>query len=164
MQKQTVTLWKIKSNSSPCSCIYCHSTIHSPSTCNTVYKQQKRLNIVRKENLCFNCLGQNRVAQCKSKWRCKICKRKHHTSLCANTDKQDNVPTLAKSESNPLTPSTSTPAQSTTGLTVSLPPNPSLTNAVPSNIGCLLKTAVAIAWSGDHQCYAHVLFDEGAQR
>ena len=65
----------------PMSCIYCHSTTHSPSACNTVSDHQKRLDIVRKENLCFNCLGRHRVAQCRSKSRCKHCKGKHHTSL-----------------------------------------------------------------------------------
>ena len=74
------------------------------------------------------------------------------------------MPTPATSESHPPLPlSTSSPAQSTTGLTVSLPANLSLTNAAPSNTGCLLKTTVAIVRSGDYQCHAHILFDEGAQ-
>ena len=75
------------------------------------------------------------------------------------------MPTPPTSEANPPTPSSeSTPAQSTTGLTVSLPANPSLTNAAPSNTACLLKTAVAMVRFKDYQCRAHILFDEGAQR
>ena len=51
--------------------------------------------------------------------------------------------------------------QSSTKLTVSLPDTPPLNSATP---GCLLKTAVAIVSSGNHQCRAHILFDEGAQK
>ena len=55
-------------------------------------------------------------------------------------------------------------SQSSTQLTVSLPDNPPLSTVTPCKTGCLLKTAVAMVWSGDHQCRAHILFDEGAQR
>jgi len=55
----------------PICCIYCHSQNHSSSSCTTVTDQQKRLDIVKKENVCFNCLGWHRVVQCKSKSRCK---------------------------------------------------------------------------------------------
>uniref|UniRef100_A0A1I7WK07 DUF1758 domain-containing protein n=1 Tax=Heterorhabditis bacteriophora TaxID=37862 RepID=A0A1I7WK07_HETBA len=32
--------------------------------------------------LCFNCLGDHSYKDCKSKKTCRICKKKHHTSLC----------------------------------------------------------------------------------
>ncbi|XP_065896277.1 uncharacterized protein [Dysidea avara] len=86
---------------------------------------------------------------------------RHHTSICENTDKQAKV---LIPESQLLASSSNTSEQSTTGLTVSLPAIPPLTNAAPSNTGCLLKTAIAIVQSGDYQCRAHILFDEGAQR
>ena len=79
---------RYREQAKPMSCIYCHSTTHSPSSCNTVTDQQKRLDMVKKENLCFSCLGRHRVVQCKSKSRCKRCKGKHHISLCENGDKQ----------------------------------------------------------------------------
>ena len=154
----------------PMPCIYCHSTTHSPSSCNTVTDQQKRLDMVKKENLCFNCLGRHRIAQCNSKSRCKRCKGKHHTSLCQKGDKQVKgaTPTTTESQPTPAT-SSSTTTQSSTGqpstqLTVSLPDNPPMNNAAPCKAGCLLKTAVATVRSGDHQYYAQILFDEGAQR
>ena len=171
----------------PICCIYCHSQNHSSSSCNTVTDQQKRLDIVKKENVCFNCLGRHRVAQCKSKSRCKRCKAKHHTSLCENVDKQVKPPTQTTTESQPAPPATKStvtqsptdkPAagqsntsqsntgqsQSSTQLTISLPDNPPLSTVTPYKTGCLLKTAVAMVRSGDHQCRAHILFDEGAQR
>ena len=60
-------------------CIYCKSE-HSPITCSEVTDHQKRLEIVRKANLCFNCLGNHKVTQCNSKFRCRHCRHKHHTS------------------------------------------------------------------------------------
>ena len=84
---------------------------------------------------------------------------RHHTSICENNDKQAKVPIPPiTSEFQPLPSNTS--EQSTTGL----PAIPPLTNAAPSNTGCLLKTAIAIVQSGDYQCRAHILFDEGAQK
>ncbi|XP_065886666.1 uncharacterized protein [Dysidea avara] len=45
--------------------------------------QQARIDIVKKENLCFNCLGHHKISQCTSRFRCKKCKKRHHTSLCS---------------------------------------------------------------------------------
>ena len=63
------------------SCTFCKSTTHLTSKCDVITDTQKRITIVKKENLCFNCLGHHRISQCQSKYRCKLCKRKHHTSL-----------------------------------------------------------------------------------
>ena len=64
------------------SCTFCKSTSHTTSKCNVITDKQKRVEVVKQENLCFNCLGHHKISQCPSKYRCKICKRKHHTSLC----------------------------------------------------------------------------------
>ena len=64
------------------SCIYCKGP-HPPHTCEVITDYQRRLDIVKKGNLCFNCLAHHKVAQCTSRFRCKKCKKKHHTSLCS---------------------------------------------------------------------------------
>ena len=126
--------------------------------------------MVKKENLCFNCLGWHRVALCKPKSRCKRCRGKHHTSLCVNGNKQMKGATPNTTESQSLHSASSNTLtqlateQVTTQLTVSLPDNLSWNDAVPCKAGCLLKTTVAIVRSGDHQYHAHILFDEGVQR
>ena len=51
-------------------CVYCRGS-HSPTACNIVTDYQKRLEIVKKTNICFNCLGHHKVSQCGSKFRCK---------------------------------------------------------------------------------------------
>ena len=53
-------------------CVYCKGK-HSSIVCDVVTDSQKRLDIIKGENLRFNCLG---------KFRCKNCKHKHHTNLC----------------------------------------------------------------------------------
>ena len=144
-------------------CTYCQSTSHSSFNCDKVIDQKQRLEFVRKENLCFNCLGHHRASQCKSKSRCKKCKEKHHTSLCKNPAdnekpiKPDTVPTVPKDSQTV----SSTQAASSTNLTVSVPTTADLP---PTNNSCLLKTAVANVRAGSHYCKAQILFDEGAQR
>ena len=56
---------------------------HSSKHCQTVTDYQKRLEIVKKDNLCFNCLGHHKASKCQSIKRCVNCNRKHHTSLCS---------------------------------------------------------------------------------
>ena len=141
----------------PKSCTYCQSTTHSTSSCDVVTDSGKRLEIVHRENLCFNCLSRHRAAQCKSKSRCKRCKGKHHTSLCENMSQKDKQ---LKQEA----PSPSDTQTSTATLTVSVPADQPSNDLLTTDTGCLLKTAVANVRSGSQCCRAQILFDEGAQR
>lgn len=44
--------------------------------------QEERLDFIKGRLLCINCLKTSHtVGQCKSHFRCRVCKRKHHTSL-----------------------------------------------------------------------------------
>ena len=144
--------------SRPRSCTYCQSTTHSTSSCDVVSDRGKRLEIVRRESLCFNCLGRHRAAQCRSKSRCKQCKGKHHTSICETTSEKD------KQSKQDAPPPSDTQKESTTTLTVSTPTEQPSTDLPTAGTGCLLKTAVAEVRSGSHRCRAQILFDEGAQR
>ena len=56
---------------------------HSISQCDR-YKQlgtRERKAVVRKLKLCMNCLGRHFVADCPSKFNCRTCNGRHHTSL-----------------------------------------------------------------------------------
>ena len=56
---------------------------HSISQCDR-YKQlgtRERKTVVRKLKLCMNCLGRHFVADCPSKFSCRTCNGRHHTSL-----------------------------------------------------------------------------------
>ena len=63
-------------------CVFCKGA-HPAHNCD-VTDYQKGLEIVKDNSLCFNCLGRHKVTQCPSKFRCRRCKKKHHTSLCNN--------------------------------------------------------------------------------
>jgi len=38
-------------------CIFCKSTAHLPTKCDTIMEPQKHLAFIKGENLCFNCFG-----------------------------------------------------------------------------------------------------------
>ena len=69
------------------SCIYCKGQ-HFPSACDVVTDQQERTAIVKRDKLCYNCLGHHKIAACNSKFKCRNCKHKHHTSLCTGSGSQ----------------------------------------------------------------------------
>ena len=64
---------------------------HSSNACNTVTKPEKRMSLVKENRLCFNCLARHKVSQCSSKFRCRKCARKHHTSLCTSPPGKGNT-------------------------------------------------------------------------
>ncbi|UYV76985.1 hypothetical protein LAZ67_14002708, partial [Cordylochernes scorpioides] len=64
-------------------CIYCNSS-HKLGTCQEFAKLSldNRIKFVRSKNLCINCLGVNHYANhCKITATCKVCNKKHHTTL-----------------------------------------------------------------------------------
>ena len=137
----------------PQTCVYCKGT-HATNQCTTVVDHQRRLEVVRQNHLCFNCLARHKVSQCTSKFRCRNCKRKHHTSLC-NGDNRADVQTQVK------TPPVSVPQQNPTTAT---PVSSYFTPASNRSSVCLLKTAIAPVISGGTRINANILFDEGAQK
>ena len=84
-----------------------------------------------------------------SKYRCKNCKRKHHTSLCDTTASNDSGQTKG----------TTLPAKNDSTATLIIPvssqPSPtSISNSLVSSTctSCLLKIAVAEVRAGTHYC------------
>ena len=152
------------------SCTFCKSPTHLTSRCDVITDTQKRITIVKKENLCFNCLGHHRISQCQSKYRCKLCKRKHHTSLCdAKPTQQESPPENPNTTTAAATTTTTTTTTGTTTKASLLVPITPIDNSThnlmsPGVTQCLLKTAVADVRAGHHYCSANILFDEGAQQ
>ena len=138
-------------------CMFCKGP-HLTHTCESVTDQQKRLEIIKRENLCFNCLAHHKVAQCQSRFRCKKCKKKHHTTLC-NGETQPSRPSTQDqtADTKPPTPNSSTDV---TGLLTPISP----CKAPQTLSTCLLNTAVAPVIAGNIKTMANILFDEGAQR
>jgi len=139
-------------------CVYCKGE-HTANKCEVITDHQRRLDVVKKEKLCFNCLAHHRVSECRSKHRCNHCKRKHHTSLCTgggSVNAQSDTNTNDKVSTNHALLST-IPAPINTQLNSLSQPNCKMTT-------CLLKTAIASVTAGDRHTRANILFDDGAQR
>ena len=135
-------------------CIFCKGP-HPPVCCDIVVIPQKRLAIVKRGKHCFNCLGHHKASQCQSKFRCKKCKQKHHSSLCGAE--------FCKSSEATKTDMKEVPTQTPTTVTAAIiPPEPVIES--PTNNVCLLKTAVTQVNAGELQAEANILLDEGAQR
>ena len=137
-----------KKNPSECgkkyTCVFCKRS-HSPLNCEVIKDHQKRVEIIKHDKLCFNCFGWHKVSLCTSKYRCRKCNHRHHTSICNN-------PLEAESEKK-----NSETTNSTTKLTTTTP------SASHDNV-CLLKTAVATVINKGAQTEANILFHEGSQR
>ena len=58
----------LKQSSAEKSCIFCKSLSHASSRCEVIIDTQKRIEVVKKENLSFNYLGHYKVSQCQSKY------------------------------------------------------------------------------------------------
>ena len=53
-----------------------------------VTETEEREKILADKRLCFDCTGaKHHAGECKSKLRCQICNRKHHTSICYKQEK-----------------------------------------------------------------------------
>ena len=141
---------------------------HAPTDCIAVTDPEQRRDSVKNQRLCFNCLGQHKSSQCTSRYRCRKCQRKHHTSICpgpknsdspGNTQRSDTPPRPSNNPSIPpnIPPSTSTALHLTTVSTS--------TSALhlTGNNTCLLKTAIASVSANSYCDEANILFDEGSQ-
>ncbi|XP_077865513.1 uncharacterized protein LOC144352224 [Saccoglossus kowalevskii] len=129
-------------------CVYCKDS-HSPNDCRTVPNTDQRYEIAKRDKLCFNCLGKHRASDCKSKFSCRICKKRHHTSLCKGiTTSTSESPHTSRVASQPT-------SQTHVNFTAT---------ANPFKGPVLLKTAVAEVSAGSEMAIAVILFDEGATR
>jgi hypothetical protein len=77
------------------SCVFCKGP-HPPNKCAIVVDLTTRKSIINKGVLCYNCLSPtHRCAKCPSKYRCRQCGAKHHTTICDNCPTTPhNLPTL----------------------------------------------------------------------
>ena len=126
------------------SCVFCKGN-HSPLNCDVVKEHQKRVDTIKREKLCFNCFGHHKISVCTSKYRCRKCNRKHHTSICNNQPDGEGEKKNSGNDDNTTTLTTITPS-------------------APHDNVCLLKTAIATVVHKGVQTRANILFDEGSQR
>ncbi|XP_068707690.1 uncharacterized protein [Montipora foliosa] len=67
-------------------CVYCDNSSHQSINCDKVTTIQERRRLLNVKQLCFNCTGANhKASECRSTSTCRICKRRHHSSICEKT-------------------------------------------------------------------------------
>ncbi|XP_074661993.1 uncharacterized protein LOC141914638 [Tubulanus polymorphus] len=149
----------------PLKCTFCKGT-HFASDCVLVTEPEKRLDIVKRDKLCFNCMGTHRSRDCKSKNTCKKCRGKHHTLLCGSSLTETREISTKNRPQNPQNGSRSdshdvkTVHQTYAGAQQPRPDGP-----------ILLKTAVAEIFSPSTSANnrsngrkINILLDEGSHR
>ncbi|XP_063427239.1 uncharacterized protein LOC134710772 [Mytilus trossulus] len=143
-------------------CVFCKD-IHPPTYCTKVSDHKARIAIVKRDNLCLNCLGNHHANECKSKRTCRHCDKRHHSSLC-NVSNHGNRETA----NNPDIQNNQSQNQSTSVSLINTTENKEDTHILHSSTKMrttvLLKTDVAPVWSGSICTDTNILFDEGAQR
>ncbi|XP_074654920.1 uncharacterized protein LOC141908655 [Tubulanus polymorphus] len=131
-------------------CNYCKKD-HKSRDCLIYNTLEKRMDIVKRENLCRNCLRKNHKAgDCRSRYSCSVCSDKHHTSLCGKKPQS-----AGHNDQNPRCDD----RQMYIGV---LNSQDSITVSTP----VVLKTAVAEITDEKHQNSetVSILFDEGSTR
>ncbi|XP_070545989.1 uncharacterized protein [Ptychodera flava] len=132
-------------------CAFC-SGQHSPNNCIKISEPSQRLEIVKRDHLCFNCLGKHSANYCKSRFTCRVCKQRHHTALHDESKVRSTSPN-SDSKANQASVNFTHASRDTTS-TEHMSPPPRI----------LLKTAKIRASYRGKEAIANVLFDEGADR
>ena len=105
------------------------------------------------------------MSHCTSKFSCKHCNKKHHTSLChalgtsAESTRSASEVATNQVDTSATTQQTDTTVPTSSFTTVTAPPPSALYTSV-----CLLKTAIADISAESTTVEGHILLDEGAQR
>lgn len=164
-------------------CILCND-FHPLYMCSN-YKRltvNEKVQVVKDNNFCFNCLGKHKVNSCKSNYSCAKCKKRHHITLHFNRDqnsavqykfRDDNSTSsgLLKNQSenektsfSPLSPLASefTPAAEAkcSGANVF-----SATSSCVSNVNKTVLLSTAICYLCDsfgNECEVRILLDSGS--
>ncbi|XP_070578586.1 uncharacterized protein [Ptychodera flava] len=153
----------------PKTCAYCKGP-HFHNDCTVVTDRSKRHEIVKRDKLCFNCLGKHKVGDCRSKGKCFRCGRKHHTSLCTT---ESSHATTGPSPNNQVTdtqthatgnrgddkPTSSTQPATQIGVNFARTESNSGKRKMEPGIH---KTAEVPITYGPNTINATVLFDEGS--
>ena len=159
----------LSSGSQP-ACCYCNDHSHKSINCTSVTKAEARQQILKKTGRCFVCLRKGHLSrQCRSTSNCRLCKGRHHTSICSkptnNPNQVTNVSTAVTSTQSNLTISTTPALNPQAPAFVSPPTSTSLYLACSRAV--LLQTATAEVYNPTDSSSTQklrIILDNGSQR
>ena len=67
-------------------CVFCNNE-HWSSDCAKMKTVSDRKRFFIQKKMCFNCGGEHKISECRSKRLCLKCKSRHHTALCDRDEK-----------------------------------------------------------------------------
>ena len=145
-------------------CCYCQGE-HSPQAWNVVKSTQDRRQILRTTGKCYVCLRVGHLSRnCRSRNRCRLCNRRHHSSICDGSSCQDSrvpdpppAPSRTQSSSNSNLNPAATPFSG----------NTTACCCINHKNSVLLQTARAVVFNPAHperRRSVSILFDSGSQR
>ena len=138
-------------------CSFCQYS-HFSDKCTAVTNWDARMEIMRKNKLCFRCLNSHYggIKNCKSRAKCFKCQSfRHHTALCnPDSEKSENLSNRKYQYERKNDPNQN--ENDTTNMMV----------AVPKKVEVILQTANAIAADNSerNKKRVRILLDPGSQR
>ena len=141
----------------PPRCAFCKGS-HPATQCNAIPDKSKRMDIVKQEKLCFNCLGHHMSVNANRRAAVNVARNDTtDTSLCQGTP-NPQTPTIDSNSQKSSSEQSPAPSQTAQNLI-----NTALSHPQPTKV-CFLKTAVTTVRANSHSTQVNILLDEGAQR
>ena len=160
-------------------CCYCDQ-LHAPNDCTTVREVDARKQLLRRAGRCFSCLRKGHLGRdCRSKSRCRVCKGRHHTSICGSSPLSGSGSRQAPPQPSGGVTLQSPPAEAPTTCATTThstlnpsaptfpPPATSTSLCAASDKVILLQTALANVSSPhdrNHVLRVRIVMDSGSQR
>ena len=145
----------------PQKCCFCKQEGHLPNDCG-IKEPEERKSILKKSFKCFLCLKSgHRSFECRSKLRCKFCRAKHHSSICAaNRPKHSSISSKESSDREAKSASAPINVNSASMLNANAP---IWAGSTCSGNSVALQTALAKV-NERKECTVRVLFDTGSHK
>ena len=145
-------------------CCYCGQS-HFPTSCSVITDIEARKQSLRKSGRCFSCLRKGHLSRnCRTTNRCRNCGGRHHTSICAPRQRDNERPTTTQ-------PRSVSTIETTSSLNPSAPEfNPSTPKSslyVDTSQAVLLQTALAEVCNPSNPSFmrrVRIVLDNGSQR
>ena len=86
-------------------CVYCEDTSHVSRECPKISTLDERKRFLAQRHLCFNCTSSgHQASNCRNKYSCRNCGRRHHTSICDRMEPPQEVALTAAKRGDGIFP------------------------------------------------------------